>query len=749
MKHFPASALVVLAAFLALAVRAQEAPSWEVQALSQIIPGTMEGQMDYNPDAGTAHGTNGVFVKYGTTTLTADSASLDTVSGQAVADGHVRIESGDLLWVGDHIRYNFKTHQMTSESFRTGKWPVFAQGHDLSGDSSNSLYVARYTYVTSDDSDQPVFQIRASKLLIVPGKYVRMWNALLYVRGVPVFYFPFYQRNLGARANNFTASPGYRGSYGAFLLNTYTWYLGDYADGKLHLDYRSKRGVGAGPDANATLGAWGSVGFKYYYADDLRPNSSTNSFPQFGNIPHDRQRVQFTWDDHPATNLDFKAMLNYQTDPLLARDFSEGDYAYNPQPNSFVEANKHWDNWSLDALTTPRFNNFFDQIERLPDVKLTGFRQQMLDSPIYYESESSVGYFRSYNSTASWNTNGLYSAQPGSYTNSAVRADTFQQLTMPLNFFNWLNVTPRVGGRVTVYSESNSTNATPNHNLGRGVFNTGVEFSFKASQLWAGATNAMLNVDGLRHIIEPTANYVFVPDPSRAPGVLPQFDANQPSLLLLPVDFPDYQNIDAIDTMNVIRLGLRNTLQTKRDGQLDDLLSWNIMTDLRLDPRSGQERFNDLYSAAAFKPRTWLTFESQDRYDMQNGRVNLSFEQITLSPNDRFSWGMGYWYLRGGTWGGSKWTENQALTSTMFYRFDDNWGLRMTHNVNLYTGRLQEQFYSLYRDLRSWTAALTFRVVTDVGRQPDFTVAVTFSLQAAPAMNVNQDVVNRFHLVGE
>ena len=74
-------------------------------------------------------------------------------------------------------------------------------------------------------------------------------------------------------------------------------------------------------------------------------------------------------------------------------DFFVGEYADNPQPSSFVEANKYWDNWSLDALTTPRINSFFDQVERLPDVRLTGFRQQVLDTPVYYDSQSSAGWY--------------------------------------------------------------------------------------------------------------------------------------------------------------------------------------------------------------------------------------------------------------------------------------------------------------------------------------------------------------------
>jgi lipopolysaccharide assembly outer membrane protein LptD (OstA) len=750
MKPFATLALLFLTGYVALAAAATtEAPSWEVQALSQILPGNIEGKLDYDPATGRAFGTNGIFVKYGDTVLTADSASLDSKSGDVEADGHVRVESGEQLWLGEHIHYNFKTRQMQTEEFRAGKWPVLAGGTGLAGNSSNRLYTAEAAYVTTDDNADPAFRVRASRVRIVPGRYVQMWNAILYAGDVPIFYFPFYQRNLGPRANNFTFSPGYRGRYGAFLLNTYNWFLGDTADGKLHVDYRSRRGFGAGPDMNLHLGQWGEMGFKYYYLNDQKASSSTNAFPQFGHIPQDRQRFQFTWLATPATNLDLKALINYQTDPLLALDFFENDYAYNPQPYSFIEANKYWRNWSLDALAQPRINDFFNQVERLPDVRLTGFRQQILDTPVYYDSQSSFGYYRQFLSTAAYNTNGLYSQFNGILTNSAARADTYHQISLPWTFFNWLNVTPRVGGRVTYYSQMNDFTGSSENDRYRGELNTGIDTSFKASQLWAGATNSTLDVDGLRHVIEPSISYVYVPNPGANPAQLPQFDADQPSLMILPLALSDYNNIDSVTSQNVVRFGLRNTLQTRRDGELDDLLSCNLMLDWRLDPMLGQNHLNDLYTAIAFKPRSWLIAESQTRYDLENGRLNLSFQQLTFAPNDRWSWGIGYWYLRGGTWGNSAWTQNDFITSTAFLRLSDNWGARMTHNYNVVTGRLQEQFYTLYRDLRSLTAALTFRVTDDVGVQPDYTIAIVLSLKASPATGLGEDAVNRTRLVGE
>ena len=173
-------------------------------------------------------------------------------------------------------------------------------------------------------------------------------------------------------------------------------------------------------------------------------------------------------------------------------------------------------------------------------------RQQLGASPFYYESESSVGYFR---------------FQPventGGTNYSAMRADTFHQILLPETFFGWLNVTPRIGGRFTHYGETDSdARGGDLSEQNRGVFNTGAEVSFKASQLWSNVRSKFWDADGIRHIIEPSVNYVFVPNPSVEPTKLPQFDTEIPSLRLLPVDFPDYNAIDAIDSQNVLRLGL-------------------------------------------------------------------------------------------------------------------------------------------------------------------------------------------------
>jgi hypothetical protein len=80
---------------------------------------------------------------------------------------------------------------------------------------------------------------------------------------------------------------------------------------------------------------------------------------------------------------------------------------------------------------------------------------------------------------------------------------------------------------------------------------------------------------------------------------------------------------------------------------------------------------------------------------------------------------------------------------------NDNWGFRTTHDFNAMDGRLQDQFYTVYRDLRSWTGALTFRV-TDNGTGPEgFHRRVQLLHQGAPAPRLGGDTVEPYHLVGE
>ncbi len=713
---------------LAAAVYGQEGESeWRVDGL------TPESYVIY--DHGRIIGTNGIAVRYGPTVLTATAVQVDRESGEAAAEGNVTIQREAYLWKGDRVSYNLKTRAMSANQFRAGFAPFFAGGEDLGSEpiegTTNRVYTARNAYVTTDDLQEPGYRIRAKNLRIIPGKSITAKEAVLYLGDVPVMYFPFYRRRLDGIPNAFDFTPGYRSRYGPFLRTSYNWQLNEFLAGALNLDVYEKRGIGFGPDFDYNLGSYGQGTLSGYYIHDRKPGTDAHDRP----IDPDRHRITFSHRGTLRTNLMATVVVREQSDAYVVRDFFENEYRQNPQPRSFLELNQLWPNYSLDLLAQPQLNDFFQTVERLPDVKLNGYRQQLGVSPFYYESETSAGYFRFQPADAGTNY-------------SALRADTFHQILLPRTFFGWLNVTPRVGGRFTHYGETDSNHPAVDYSQEeRGVFNTGTEASFKVSRLWSNARSKFWDADGIRHIIQPSVNYVFVPNPTVRPRELPQFDTEVPSLRLLPVDFPDYHAIDAIDSQNVLRLGLFNKVQTKRDGALDHLVNWRLFTDWRLDKRDQQTTFADLFSDLDFRPRSWLTLSSETRTDMENGILRYANHSVTLEPNDVWGISLGHLYVKETEEFGPD-SGNNLIRSSVYFRFNENWAWRMTHHFEARDSTMEEQYYTLYRDLRNWTSALTLRVRDRRDGSDDITVAVTFSLKAFPRYSLGHDRVEHSLLLG-
>ena len=567
----------------------------------------------------------------------------------------------------------------------------------------------------------------------MPQKYVEAYNAVLYPGSIPVFYFPYYRHDLSHNPNHFTFLAGDRSVFGPYLLSTYEYTVNDQLSGAVHADWRERRGFGTGPDFSLNLGQYGVATFKYYYTHDNNP-----SLDQVTNntvIPQNRQRAYFAYQATPVTNLTIISQAAYLSDPFVTHDFFESEYQKDIQPNTFVDADKVWPNWSLDGMAQTQVDRYYETVERLPDVRLTGWRQEVFGTPLYYESQTSAGYYRRPFPTRT---------RRSQITKSA-RADTFHQVTLPETFFGWLNFTPRVGGRFTYYSPAEGPGATTT-NEDRWVLNTGAELSFKASQTWPGIKNDFFELDGVRHIIEPSINYAYVPRPNVQPQDLPQYDYElSNSLELLPLDFPDYNAIDAIDAMNTVRFGLDNRLQTKRSGDIVDFLNWDVYADWRLRHDAGVTTFSDVYSELQARPRSWLTLTSLTRYDIASGRFNMAQDSITFQPNTIWNLTLGQFFLRDDPILGP---GDDSFSTIFFYRLNENWGARIQENFDAKTGTWEEQDYTLYRDLRSWTAALTFRALDNVTTGHDYGVAMTFSFKAFPHYALGQDTVSAAPLVG-
>lgn len=730
---FTALGLAVLFTAAALARAEEPVADDEIQISSADGTGEVQGSVETGLKA-----RNGVVVRYQGTTLTAREIQIDRESHTIMAEGDVVIRHAGAtghseIWRGDKVRYDYQAKSLVAEEFRVGQPPYFAAGKHLSGGQTNSVQVATEAVLTTDDLADPGYKIKAKSLTIVPGKSIKAEDATMYIGDVPVMYFPSYTRSLERHPNFWTATPGYRSLYGPFLLSSYHYFWSTNVETALNLDWRQRRGIGVGPELSYDLDRWGQGKAEFYYTrDDL---SGTNSIGM--PIPTDRHFTTFTHQMEPWENFSAKAVVREQGDPLVIHDFFEGEFRRDTQPKSFFEASQFWRNFSLDVVAQPQINDFYRTVERLPDVKLTGVRQQIGETPLYYESESSLAYLRY--------RDGLLPVGVTSTNFAALRADTYHQVVLPETFFGWLNVTPRAGGRFTHYGDPEG-NSGITGDKDRWVFNTGAEVSFKAARVWPGVRNELLEVEGLRHIVEPSINYAYVPKPDKQPYELPQFDTELPSQRLLPLEFPNYNSIDSVDSQNTLRFGLRNKFQTKRSGQVENLMNWSLYTDWRMKPNPGQTTFPDLYSDFDFSPRRWITLNSQVRYDINGRDWQEAYHRLTLLPNDTWNWTLGHRYLKDdpATYG----PGNNLISSSLYYRVNENWGFRFSHFFEARDGVLEEQYYTIYRDLRSWTAALTLRLRDNRTTQDDWAIVLTLQLKSFPRFGLGRDSQQADWLLG-
>ena len=123
----------------------------------------------------------------------------------------------------------------------------------------------------------------------------------------------------------------------------------------------------------------------------------------------------------------------------------------------------------------------------------------------------------------------------------------------------------------------------------------------------------------------------------------------------------------------------------------------------------------------------------------------MAQDSITFQPNTIWNLTLGQFFLRDDPILGP---GDDSFSTIFFYRLNENWGARIQENFDAKTGTWEEQDYTLYRDLRSWTAALTFRALDNVTTGHDYGVAMTFSFKAFPHYALGQDTVSAAPLVG-
>ena len=713
--------------------------SWafgQVGTEKQPVEITASGDTNYENGLATAHGN--VVIHAGDADIYADKATYNPKTHDIVAEGHVRIYRTLGTFVGERAIYNTESKEIKAVNIRTDKQPYLVAGENVTTISEGAFLVKRGAF-TTHDSDKPDFRLQAKTMRIYENDRVIFSNVTFYVRNVPIFWWPYMYQSLDD-SFSYMISPAYLSSWGPSLLGRVTMPLTDDIKAVFRLDYRSRRGVAFGFEPDIKYGtdkqSWARI--RTYFLNDENPEINRTSEVR-RDIAQGRYRVslqsrtKFTEDIIGITNM------TKLSDEFILQDFFQGEFQLNPQPENVVAVTKTNPNYTLTAIGRFQVNNFFDATERLPEVVLDVKRLPLFGGPIFYEGETGLAELRR-----------NFASESGNHDYSTLRLDSFHQFTYPMTLFGWLSVVPRAGFRATYYDKTRDLGQTPIVPSGnpfipdflnidpkdpvvyagnklRTVFNGGVESSFKITRTWEGAQSSAIGLDGLKHVIQPFTNFSFVSTSASDPASILQFDRYQPSTQLRPIDFPQFTALDSIDNWTIWRFGVRNRLLTRRD---DATVSWmDIETymDLNFDNPFDKTQYSNLFNRLSFTPVPWAAFGISSQVPVfEKGFTEIN-TNVTVQPIANLQVSFAHRYLNQ-----NPFFDNSSLyVFGGYYRINDNWGIGVSEQYEGTTGVLEQQRYSIYRDLTSWVASVG-AIIRDNGGVKEYGVLLTFTLKAMP-----------------
>ena len=699
---------------------------------------TSTGETTYENGLATAR--DNVAIHLGNTDIYADYAQYNSTTHDVELRGHVRIYRDTSLYTAESGVYNTETKRIRTVNGRTESQPYFLSGANVNSISENGYLVREGTF-TTQDSAKPDFHLHARKIRIYEKDRVIFQYVTAYVGKVPIFWWPYLYQSL-SDTFSFTISPAYTSNWGPSLLTQVTFPITDNIKGRVRLDYFGRRGPAIGFDPIIDYGKDenSQARIKSFYIQDQDPNLNQTSIPRQG-VPTGRYRFSLEDRTNFTDSIYGIANLTKLSDPYVMEDFYPGDFRVDPVPDNVVALTKTDPFFTITGITRFQANEFFTTTERLPEVVLDIKRHGLFGGPIFYEGESGFANLR------------LQFPDGSRFENyNSNRFDTFHQLTYPNTYFGWLSIVPRVGFRGTYYGKTwdlGSTTFVPPSNplvpdfilpppttadpvkfdgdAFRTVFNAGAEASFKISRTWENVQSRAFGLDGLMHVIQPFTNFSYVDENGANPTSILQFDRFEPSTQLRAIDFPQFTTIDSIDNWTVWRVGVRNRLETRRDDQTITWLELDTFFDVNFDNPYDRTDYSNFFNNLRFSPLPWMSFTVNSQVPAFAKGFTEVNTLANVQPLSNVQLTVGHRYLNN-----NPFFQNSSLFVVGGYcRINDNWGVGVQEQYEATTGILEEQRYSIYRDLSAWVASFG-GVIRDNSGVNEYGVLFTITLKAFP-----------------
>lgn len=715
-----------------------------------------------------------------------NSANVDRKEKTVTFEGDVSVYQGNVLQRGQRAVYYYEKGELDASGLRISMDPILLESGKFTGQSydGKQIFIGENAGITTHDVENPNFWVRSDTTTVYPGERVTFRNLKLYAGDTPVFWLPYLSQPLdGELGYHFV--PGARTNWGPFLLNTYGIMLGGERNpitgenedawllSRWRFDLRANRGAAVGLDLVDTREENDAAitGLSFYYAYDLDPTDSRTGLPR-PSVDPNRFQLQLKhrkiFDFENAADWRLDTNLTLLSDRYYLEDFEPRTYRNNPSPDNTIGLFRRDEDSLLSIFGRFRVNDFYRTDTQYPEIALDQVRKPLFGSPILHEGQTSFsirgvevadvtrrnilnplltlppgsplvpGLLRQLNGYERTLVQQIRALAPGDPRIRSLRAQlldtgfhrfhTNHSFSLPITYGDWFTLAPHVGGAYTHYSAVQG----PANSDARFMFHGGAEAAVKFSKNYAGIRNHDLGLDGLLHIFQPYLNWsVLAAD---------ELDRDYPKIDRLTfttrprsLDPLRYTAIDEYESWNILRMGARNHLITRRDDQSHEWLFMDTYVDSYIDDPEGNRDFSNVYNDIRWQPLPWLGIDLETQIPLFDGGSGFSelSSRVRFMPHENFQASVAFRHLNSHP----VLLDSDRIDLTTYIRLSENWGVGTRHIFEMDDNTLELQQYTVQRDLGNWVAGvgLSHR---DNRFQDEFGIIFSLTLKNFPSVSL-------------
>lgn len=603
--------------------------------------------------------------------ITADRVEHDVKSGDAAAEGNVRVVYGEKTVTGDKVFYNQNTGDgmvegnarftdpktsISAEMARFNSFTTmgtlyrfyanFESQYFIRGSRIERLgedhYQADDCFLTTCAQQDPDWEFSAADADVTIEGYAFMKSAVFRAGGWPILYLPYMVAPAKVkRATGFLIpSPAYSSALGFQIQNQFFWAIAENQDATISHSHLGQAGNKLGLEYRYIFSptTFGALNAEYLMETD--PDKSTNR--NLWRVLYDHRQT-LPWD------VSAVAHVNKESEGMLSREYGSSltDRAQ-VYTDSYATFTKNWATSSLllmarEQITLDTTTSASQVVRRLPELKFTNQKEQLWDTPFYGSIESSYASLRS--ETGSSDTISYYDVD---------RADFSPVVSLPIAITPYLSAEAAAGYRSTWYSKGvdPATGETAAQSFTRNLYNL-------AASLTGPKTFRVFDTDSagtpkLKHLITPKLSWGYTP------GMEVDGD-NRAKVVVM-------DNVDKADPANLVTFQLYNELlakqilspeasQTVSLASLVFTESYNINEANRTDITDDAKRpFSSTGINLITKPADWLTLNYATTYNFYESVWDSSALGLGVKYADTANFALDRSYK----WGGASGEEDTA-----------------------------------------------------------------------------------------